>query len=99
MSRLESLSYIFFNSRTGFGLVKLLTLLFMIIPFAMIGNSLGYSVYLVVGTIIGFLTAKRISWFNPYTRIKEHFSLLRAVNKLNDRLKEQAERRNKGVTS
>jgi len=72
-----------------------MTVLFFVIPSVMIGNSLGHSVDMVVGTVIGFLTAKRITLFNPFTRIKDYFGLRRAINKLNERLKEHENRTRK----
>lgn len=89
MTIAAGVSYIFFNSRTGFGAVKLMTILFFVIPMLMIGNSLGHSVDLIVGTIIGYLTAKRPTLFNPFTRIRDYFGLRGAINKLNERLKER----------
>jgi len=89
MTIAAGVSYIFFNSRTGFGVVKLMTILFFVIPSVMIGNSLGHSVDIVVGAGLGFMTARRITLFNPFTRVRNHFSLLRAINKLNDKFEKQ----------
>ena len=92
MTIAAGVSYIFFNSCTGFGVVKLMTVLFFVIPMLMIGNSLGHSVDLIVGTVIGFLTAKRYTLFNPFTRIRNYFGLRVAINKLNERLKGHEDR-------
>jgi hypothetical protein len=88
MTMAAGVSYIFFSSRTGFGGVKLMIVLLFVIPSVMIGNSIGHSVDMVVGTVIGCLTAKRVQFFNPFARIRDYFG----INKLNERLKERERR-------
>lgn len=61
-------SYVYFNSKTSFSLSKLFFLLLFLVPLVLVIHSVGHSIDIGIGALIGFLTAKgKLSKLNPKT--------------------------------
>lgn len=60
MTLAMGIAYVFFHPNSQFGVTRLLTLLFLIVPIALMGYQLGHTVDILLGGVIGFATARGI---------------------------------------
>jgi len=67
------IAYVFFNPNIKFGVMRLLTLLFLIVPIALMGYQLGHSIDILLGGAIGFATARGMRIPNPVEAIKSRY--------------------------